>query len=133
MSLQMAFIGTGAMGAPVARRLLQAGHGLRVYDPRQQAASALERDGAQPAVNAAHAAAGADIVFTCLPHDAALREVYFGPEGLVGDFDRLASSSICPPPAHAWRSISADTSPSTTWPFSTRRSPAARPGRPPGP
>lgn len=79
-----AFIGIGTMGEPLARRLLHAGHGLQVYDVRPQAMERLAREGAQPALNPAHAAGWAAVVCTCLPDESALDDVYFGSGGLLG-------------------------------------------------
>jgi 3-hydroxyisobutyrate dehydrogenase-like beta-hydroxyacid dehydrogenase len=43
---RLAFIGCGAMGAPIAERLIDAGHSLRVYDPDPQATAPLVERGA---------------------------------------------------------------------------------------
>jgi len=51
------------MGAPMARRLLQAGHRLRVYNRSAEKARALASDGAIVAADAAEAARDADAVF----------------------------------------------------------------------
>jgi 3-hydroxyisobutyrate dehydrogenase len=42
-------VGLGAMGAPMARNLLKAGHTLKVCDKAEAAVDALAADGAQPA------------------------------------------------------------------------------------
>ena len=83
MGLRFAFIGIGTMGEPIARKLLRAGAGLQAYDVRPQAVDRLVREGAQLARNPVQAASGADILFTCLPDEAALDAVYFGPGGLI--------------------------------------------------
>ncbi len=51
------------MGAPMARRLLRAGHRVRVYNRSAEKARALAADGATVAAEAAEAARGADVVF----------------------------------------------------------------------
>jgi 3-hydroxyisobutyrate dehydrogenase-like beta-hydroxyacid dehydrogenase len=61
--MEIAWIGTGIMGAPMARRLLQAGHRLRVYNRSAEKARALASDGAIVAADAAEAARDADAVF----------------------------------------------------------------------
>ena len=37
----IAFIGCGAMGAPIAERLIDAGHTVRLFDPRAEAMQPL--------------------------------------------------------------------------------------------
>ncbi len=61
--MEIAWIGTGIMGAPMARRLLRAGHGVRVYNRSAEKARPLAGDGAVVAADAAEAARGADVVF----------------------------------------------------------------------
>lgn len=79
----LAFVGTGTFGSPMAACLLQAGFTLTVTDKRREAAESLLANGALWADSAAQAAAAADIVFTCLPSQAAIEEVYFGPAGIL--------------------------------------------------
>src|ERR1700681_1294230 len=62
-TMEIAWIGTGIMGAPMARRLLQAGHRVRVHNRSAEKARALAADGATVAADAAEAARGADVVF----------------------------------------------------------------------
>jgi 3-hydroxyisobutyrate dehydrogenase len=59
------FVGTGTMGAPMARHLVAAGHDVRVYDRSPDAVASVT--GATPAASAADAAAGAACVFLSLP------------------------------------------------------------------
>jgi 2-hydroxy-3-oxopropionate reductase len=61
--MEIAWIGTGIMGAPMARRLLRAGHRVRVYNRSAEKARALAADGATVVAEAADAARGADAVF----------------------------------------------------------------------
>jgi 3-hydroxyisobutyrate dehydrogenase len=61
--MEIAWIGTGIMGAPMVRRLLRAGHRVRVYNRSAEKARALAADGATVASEAAEAARGADAVF----------------------------------------------------------------------
>jgi 3-hydroxyisobutyrate dehydrogenase len=65
--VNVGFIGLGLMGRPMAASLLAAGHKLRVYDRRADAAKPLVAQGAIAATSVADAAAGADVVFTSLP------------------------------------------------------------------
>jgi len=65
--MEIAWIGTGIMGAPMARRLLNAGHYLRVFNRSPEKARPLADEGAQMTADAAAAAAGAQIIFIMVP------------------------------------------------------------------
>ena len=65
--MNIAWIGTGIMGAPMARRLLAAGHRVTVFNRSPEKARALADEGASVAATAAGAAAGADVVFIMVP------------------------------------------------------------------
>jgi 3-hydroxyisobutyrate dehydrogenase len=69
MPLSVAFLGLGAIGAPMAARLALAGHALVVWNRTAARASGSEAaaHGARVAATAADAVRGADIVITCLP------------------------------------------------------------------
>lgn len=73
--MRVAFIGVGAMGAPMAERLLAAGHELSVFDLDRAAMQPLLDRGAVPAESARDAAAGAQTAFACLPSPEASRQV----------------------------------------------------------
>ena len=77
MPLTVAFLGLGAIGAPMAAHLARAGHTLSIWNrtPERAAGSAAAAAGARVAATAADAVANAEIVITCLPessHVAAL-------------------------------------------------------------
>ena len=65
--MEVAWIGTGIMGAPMARRLIQAGHRVRVFNRSPEKARALAAEGASIATDAAASVAGAEIVFIMVP------------------------------------------------------------------
>jgi len=65
--MEIAWIGTGIMGAPMVRRLLRAGQRVRVFNRTPEKAHRLASDGAHLASTAANAAAGADIIFIMVP------------------------------------------------------------------
>lgn len=79
---QIGFIGVGAMGAPMAERLLAAGYPLTVFDPSETAMAPLVRAGATRAASPAAAADGKDIAFACLPSPETSRAVALGPDGI---------------------------------------------------
>jgi 3-hydroxyisobutyrate dehydrogenase len=72
----VAFIGLGKMGAPMAARLLQAGHRVYAFNRSRPAVDALAKQGAQPAASAAEAAANGEVVLTALPTPQTVEEVY---------------------------------------------------------
>jgi 3-hydroxyisobutyrate dehydrogenase-like beta-hydroxyacid dehydrogenase len=79
-----AFIGCGAMGAPIAERLIDAGHTVRVFDPRAEAMAPLIARGGIAAASPRDAANGAETAFACLPSPEVSRAVAVGPDGVNG-------------------------------------------------
>lgn len=79
----IAFIGLGAMGAPMAGRLVDAGVSLRVYDVSAAAAVPLIRRGATLHTSPRLAATGARFVFACLPSPKVSLDVALGREGVA--------------------------------------------------
>lgn len=83
MAAKLAFIGCGAMGAPMAERLIDAGHAVRIYDPNPTAMTPLVKRGAAAALSPREAADGCDIAFACLPSPEVSRRVALDPGGIV--------------------------------------------------
>jgi 4-hydroxybutyrate dehydrogenase/sulfolactaldehyde 3-reductase len=81
--LRIGFIGLGTMGGPMARNLLRAGFGLRVFDVEPTAVEALVSAGGSPAGSAADAARGAEAVITMLPNGEHVEAAVFGKAGAV--------------------------------------------------
>jgi 3-hydroxyisobutyrate dehydrogenase-like beta-hydroxyacid dehydrogenase len=81
--MELAFIGLGAMGSRLASRLLAAGYAVTGYNRTPSKARALIERGLQVAATPREAAAAADVVFTMVSDDAALRMVVFGADGLL--------------------------------------------------
>ena len=79
----IALLGTGTMGAPMARGLLRAGFGVRVWNRSVVKAAALAADGAQPACTPTDAAADADVLITMLADGTAVEQVTAGPTGAL--------------------------------------------------
>ncbi|PRX46618.1 2-hydroxy-3-oxopropionate reductase [Prauserella shujinwangii] len=77
------FVGTGAMGTPMAGRLLARGHRLTVHNRTRARAAELERAGARWAATPAEVAARSGVVLSCLRDTAAVESVYLGPGGLL--------------------------------------------------
>ena len=82
----IAVLGTGAMGAPVARDLLRAGFCVRVWNRTPGKAASLVAQGAQLASSPAEAAAGADVLITMLTDGSAVKSVMSGPAGAFRAF-----------------------------------------------
>jgi 3-hydroxyisobutyrate dehydrogenase-like beta-hydroxyacid dehydrogenase len=77
---KVAVVGLGAMGSRIARRLLDAGHELTVWNRTRATAEAF---GAPVADSPADAASRADVVITMVTDPAALAAVTEGPEGVA--------------------------------------------------
>ena len=116
------------MGAPMATRLIEAGHTVTVWNRTRARAEAIE-GAARVADSPADAAAGADAVITMLATPDVVREVLLGPDGVVaavasgatvidmstiGPDHAVALAGTCP---MAWRS-----STSRSWAGSRTRS-----------
>jgi 3-hydroxyisobutyrate dehydrogenase len=71
----IAALGTGVMGAPMARNLVRAGHDVRVWNRSPEKAAPLGDDGADVRDDPAAAAAGADVVMTMLADADAVLDV----------------------------------------------------------
>ncbi|MGC1188987.1 MAG: NAD(P)-dependent oxidoreductase [Candidatus Binatus sp.] len=65
--MEIGWIGTGIMGAPMARRLIGGGHRVRVFNRSPEKARVMAADGALVTVEAAACVAGAEIVFIMVP------------------------------------------------------------------
>ena len=74
----LGFVGVGVMGRPMARRLLETGHGLVVYDLNPEAVAELVALGARAAASATGVADEATVVFTSMPTVAVFRQVVGG-------------------------------------------------------
>ncbi len=78
---EIAFIGLGNMGAPMANNLLTAGHGVRVFDLSRDAIDRLVGKGASAGSSALDAVSEADVVVTMLPSGAHVNLVYIERDG----------------------------------------------------
>ena len=88
---RVAFLGLGAMGAPMAGRLVDAGHHLQVWNRTPGRDGGLIAAGAHRARTPAEAARDAEIVITMLADPPALEQVLFGPGGVS---ETIAPESI---------------------------------------
>lgn len=81
---QVGFIGAGAMGAPMARHLLAAGHDLAVFARRRTAVADLEQQGARYAASPADAAGNADFIFVSVTSTGDVQDVLLGERDYAG-------------------------------------------------
>ncbi len=83
MKERVGFIGLGNMGHGLSSNLCRKGFSLTVFDVDPQRVADLGTLGARPATTAGDAAAGSDIVFTCLPNTASVEDVALGATGVL--------------------------------------------------
>jgi 3-hydroxyisobutyrate dehydrogenase len=81
---RLGYLGLGLMGAPMTRRLLQAGHQVTAWNRSTDKVARLVQAGAKGATTPQEVAAGAGIIFMCVTDATAVEEVVFGPGGLAG-------------------------------------------------
>jgi 3-hydroxyisobutyrate dehydrogenase-like beta-hydroxyacid dehydrogenase len=79
----LAFVGLGAMGSRLAKRLVDAGYTLTGYNRTAEKARALVDSGMKLATTPREAAAAADVVFTMVTDNDALRAVSYGADGVL--------------------------------------------------
>ncbi len=80
---KVAFIGLGVMGYHMAGHLKSGGHDVTVYNRTTEKAAAWVKDhGGSKATTPREAAAGAEIVFSCVGNDDDLRSVTLGDDGI---------------------------------------------------
>jgi 3-hydroxyisobutyrate dehydrogenase/2-hydroxy-3-oxopropionate reductase len=98
----VAVVGLGAMGSRIARRLLDAGHELVVWNRDPAKAAALTESGATAAGTPAEAAREAEAVLIMVADPQALRDVTEGPEGIAAGATRsttvIQMSTVGPEP-----------------------------------
>jgi 3-hydroxyisobutyrate dehydrogenase-like beta-hydroxyacid dehydrogenase len=81
--MDIGFIGLGKMGFPMARRLIEAGHTLTVFDTRKDAVDKLTALGAQAGSSPKDIADRVETVMASLPSLQASLDVATGPGGVI--------------------------------------------------
>jgi 3-hydroxyisobutyrate dehydrogenase-like beta-hydroxyacid dehydrogenase len=81
--MDIGFVGLGNMGAPMARRLIDAGHGLIVYDTRNDAMAPLLALGAKLASSPQDVANRVETVMASLPEPHVVSKVATGDGGVM--------------------------------------------------
>ena len=89
---RVAFIGLGAMGAPMAARVAAAGYDLAIFDADAKRCADIATDiGCSAAASAADAADGADVIVTMLPNSTVVSAVLLRPDGALS---RIAAGAL---------------------------------------
>ena len=105
----VAVVGLGAMGGRIARRLLDAGHSLVVWNRTPAKLQPLVDLGAEPAATPADAARRADVVVTMVADPPALRAVTEGHSGVAagagGEVTVIEMSTVGPAAVSRLRSV----------------------------
>jgi 3-hydroxyisobutyrate dehydrogenase-like beta-hydroxyacid dehydrogenase len=77
------FIGLGAMGSRMAKRLIAAGFKVVVFDRTREKMEALAAQGAATARSPRMLAMESDVIMSCLTNDDAVRAIYEGDSGVI--------------------------------------------------
>jgi len=78
----LGFVGVGQIGGPMAKRLMDHGFNLVVYDVRSEALAPFIAAGATATKSPAEVASRADVVLVSLPTPQIVKQVALGPNGL---------------------------------------------------
>ena len=81
--MNIAYIGLGNMGLPMAHNLIKAGFQVKGFDLSANALKAFATAGGSPCINAADTLEGADVVVTMLPASQHVRSLWLGDSGLL--------------------------------------------------
>ena len=81
--MQIAFIGLGNMGGPMAINLIKAGHSVKAFDLSQDALAKVKAEGGQAAASAQDAVQGAEAVISMLPASQHVEGLYLGSGNLL--------------------------------------------------
>lgn len=81
--VSLGFIGVGAMGSRIVRRLRDNNYKVAIYDRDHSKEVALVEYGASVAESLPQLAHDADLILSCLTNDNAVRNVFLGPEGIL--------------------------------------------------
>ena len=98
---RVGFIGVGNMGGRMARRLIEAGHDLAIYDPSAAAMQPLMELGARAFESPAAVGSACEIVMVSLPTPAVVEAVALGSNGIAEGsrvkifIDTSTTGSVC--------------------------------------
>lgn len=93
--MRIAFLGLGAIGAPIARHLASR-YTLSVWNRTTERATTFARENScESAKSPADAVRNASVVITCLPTSREVESLLDGPDGMLGAFERGATLVDC--------------------------------------
>jgi 3-hydroxyisobutyrate dehydrogenase len=92
--MQIAFIGLGNMGAPMAINLVKAGHSVKAFDLSADALARVKAEGGQIAGSAQDAVQGAEVVISMLPASQHVERLYLGKDGVSGLLASIAKGAL---------------------------------------
>lgn len=81
--MKVAFIGMGTMGAPMALNILKAGHEVTVHNRTREREEPLAAEGAGRAGSPKEAAAGVQIIITCVSDTPDVEAMLLGNDGVI--------------------------------------------------
>ncbi|MGQ4334337.1 NAD(P)-dependent oxidoreductase [Streptomyces hayashii] len=87
-ALRVGFIGLGSQGAPMARRVIRAGHETTLWARRPATLAPFEGTGARTASSPAELATASDVVCLCVVDDADVEHVVADPDGVLAGLRR---------------------------------------------
>ena len=90
---QIAFIGLGNMGGPMAANLVKAGHSVRAFDLVQAALDDFAKAGGVAVSSASAAVIGAEVVISMLPAGQHVASLYLGDEEAQGGLLNLITKA----------------------------------------
>lgn len=90
---QIAFIGLGNMGGPMAANLVKAGHSVRAFDLVQAALDDFAKVGGVAVSSASAAVIGAEVVISMLPAGQHVASLYLGDEEAQGGLLNLITKA----------------------------------------
>jgi 4-hydroxybutyrate dehydrogenase/sulfolactaldehyde 3-reductase len=88
--MRIAFLGLGTMGAPMARRLIERGFEVAVYDISETARMRFTGEASRIAASPAETARDAEVVITMLPAGNEVRDALIGRDGALDTLPRGA-------------------------------------------
>lgn len=92
---RVAFLGLGRMGRPMAANLVESGHDVVVWNRTSATADDfVTAHGGTAAATPAEAVREAEVVVSMLADDAALRQTYDGPDGVLAGLARRAPGAV---------------------------------------
>ncbi len=86
-TINIAFIGLGHMGGPMAANLIKAGYPVRAFDLVPAALEAAKSAGAEIAISALDAVKGAQVVISMLPASRHVEGLYLGDKGILSSIE----------------------------------------------